>query len=115
MFVASQQNFVIATGQQFSLRQFIDWSAKELGIMLEFVGSDVDKRAVVRRVDGNKARAVSVGDVRLQIDHRLLRRTEVETSTDDPSKAKNKLGRSQPSRCALRWLRKTWPRPPRRP
>jgi GDPmannose 4,6-dehydratase len=88
----SPEDFVIATGQQYSVRQFIDWSSKELGITLEFVGSGVDERAVVRRVDGSKAPAVSVGDVILQIDPRYFRPTEVETLLGDPSKAENKLG-----------------------
>jgi GDPmannose 4,6-dehydratase len=86
------EDFVIATGQQFSVRQFIDWSAKELGITLEFVGSGVEEKAVVSKVQGSKAPAVSVGDVILQIDPRYFRPTEVETLLGDSSKAKNKLG-----------------------
>jgi GDPmannose 4,6-dehydratase len=86
------EDFVIATGLQYSVRQFIEWSAKELGITLEFVGSGVEERAVVRKVEGNKASAVKVGDVVVQIDPRYFRPTEVETLLGDPTKAKEKLG-----------------------
>jgi GDPmannose 4,6-dehydratase len=86
------EDFVIATGLQYSVRQFIDWSAKELGISLDFVGSGVEERAVVSKVQGSKAPAISIGDVIVQIDPRYFRPTEVETLLGDPSKAKNKLG-----------------------
>ena len=86
------EDFVIATGLQYSVRQFIDWSAKELGITLEFVGSGTQEKAVVSKVQGSKALAVSVGDVIVKIDPRYFRPTEVETLLGDPSKAKNKLG-----------------------
>jgi len=86
------EDFVIATGLQFSVRQFIDWSAKELGIKLEFVGSGLDERAIVRSVEGSKSPAVKVGDIVVRIDPRYFRPTEVETLLGDPSKAKNKLG-----------------------
>ena len=86
------EDFVIATGLQYSVRQFIDWSAKELGISLDFVGSGVEERAVVSKVQGSKAPAISIGDVIVQIDTRYFRPTEVETLLGDPSKAKNKLG-----------------------
>jgi GDPmannose 4,6-dehydratase len=85
-------DFVIATGKQYSVRQFIDWSAKELGITLEFVGSGVDELAVVRKIDGCKAPSVSVGDVIVQIDQSYFRPTDVENLIGDPSKAKQKLG-----------------------
>jgi GDPmannose 4,6-dehydratase len=86
------EDFVIATGLQYSVRQFIEWSAKQLGITLEFAGSGVEERAVVRKVEGDKASAVKVGDVIVQIDPRYFRPTEVETLLGDPTKAKEKLG-----------------------
>jgi GDPmannose 4,6-dehydratase len=88
----SAEDFVIATGLQFSVRQFIDWSAKELGITLEFVGSGEEEMAVVSKVQGSKAPAVKVGQVVVQIHPRYFRPTEVETLLGDPSQAKNKLG-----------------------
>jgi GDPmannose 4,6-dehydratase len=86
------EDFVIATGLQYSVREFIEWSAKELGITLEFVGSGVEERAVVLKVEGTKAASVSIGDVIVQIDPRYFRPTEVETLLGDPTKAKEKLG-----------------------
>ena len=86
------EDFVIATGVQFSVRQFIDWSAQELGIGLRFEGKGVDEKATVIRIDGDKAPSLKVGDVIVQIDPRYFRPTEVETLLGDPSKAKQKLG-----------------------
>jgi len=86
------EDFVIATGVQFSVRQFIDWSAQELGIGLRFEGKGVDEKATVIRIDGDKAPGLKVGDVIVQIDPRYFRPTEVETLLGDPSKAKQKLG-----------------------
>ena len=85
-------DFVIATGVQYSVRQFIAWSAAELGVSLEFKGSGVNETAVVSRIDGDKAPGLKVGDVVVRIDPRYFRPTEVETLLGDPSKAKQKLG-----------------------
>jgi GDPmannose 4,6-dehydratase len=91
-----QQNtpddFVIATGVQYSVRQFIEWSAQELGISLKFEGTGVDEKAIVSTIDGNKAPGLKVGDVIVQIDPCYFRPTEVETLLGDPTKAKQKLG-----------------------
>jgi GDPmannose 4,6-dehydratase len=86
------EDFVIATGVQFSVRQFIDWSAKELGITLQFDGKGVQEKATVVKIKGDKAPGLKVGDVVVQIDPRYFRPTEVETLLGDPSKAKEKLG-----------------------
>jgi GDPmannose 4,6-dehydratase len=86
------EDFVIATGVQFSVRQFIDWSAKELGIILQFDGKGVQEKATVVKIEGDKAPGLKVGDVVVQIDPRYFRPTEVETLLGDPSKAKDKLG-----------------------
>ena len=85
-------DFVIATGVQYSVRQFIAWSAAELGVSLSFNGSGVNETAVVSGIDGDKAPALKVGDVIVKIDPRYFRPTEVETLLGDPTKAKNKLG-----------------------
>jgi GDPmannose 4,6-dehydratase len=85
-------DFVIATGVQFSVRQFIDWSAAELGVTLKFEGQGVDEAATVSSIIGNKAPALNVGDVIVRIDPRYFRPTEVETLLGDPTKAKEKLG-----------------------
>lgn len=91
-----QQNqpddFVIATGVQNSVRDFIRWSAAELGIFLRFEGKGVDEKAIVEGVEGVDAPAVKVGDVIVRVDPRYFRPAEVESLLGDPSKAKAKLG-----------------------
>jgi len=86
------EDFVIATGVQYSVRQFIEWSACELGITLRFEGHGADEHAVVQAVEGNKAPAIKVGDVLVRVDPRYFRPTEVDTLLGDPTKAKEKLG-----------------------
>jgi len=86
------EDFVIATGVQYSVRQFIQWSANELGITLRFEGRGVDEAAVVQSIEGDKAPALKVGDVVVRVDPRYFRPAEVETLLGDPTKAKEKLG-----------------------
>lgn len=86
------EDFVIATGVQFSVREFIIRSAKQLGIILRFEGKGESEKAIVRAIEGSKAPALKVGDVIVQIDPRYYRPTEVETLLGDPSNAKKKLG-----------------------
>ena len=86
------EDFVIATGVQYSVRQFVEWSAAELGIALKFEGEGVNEAGVVTSIDGNNAPALKVGDVIVKIDPRYFRPTEVETLLGDPTKAKKKLG-----------------------
>jgi len=86
------EDFVIATGVQYSVRQFIQWSAKELGITLRFEGQGVDEVAIVEKIEGDQAPALQVGQAIVKIDPRYFRPTEVETLLGDPSKAKAKLG-----------------------
>jgi len=73
-------DFVIATGLQYSVRQFIEWAANELGMHIEWKGKGVDEVGMVN------------GKAIVRIDPRYFRPTEVETLLGDPSKAKNKLG-----------------------
>src|SRR5690606_41050156 len=84
--------FVIATGQQYSVRQFIQWSAEELGVTLRFEGEGVDEKGIVESVVGDKAPFLSVGDVVVAVDPRYFRPAEVETLLGDPSKARRELG-----------------------
>ena len=86
------EDCVIATGVQYSVRQFIIWSAAELGITLCFEGQGVNEVAVVEKIVGSNAPALNLGDVILKIDSRYFRPTEVETLLGDPAKAKHKLG-----------------------
>jgi GDPmannose 4,6-dehydratase len=86
------EDFVIATGIQYSVRQFILWSAEHLGVKLRFEGRGVSELGVVEAVTGDKAPAVKVGQVLVRIDSRYFRPTEVETLLGDPTKAYTKLG-----------------------
>jgi GDPmannose 4,6-dehydratase len=86
------EDFVIATGVQYSVRQFIIWSAAELGITLEFSGTGEAETATVIAIEGDKAPALKMGDVAMRIDPRYFRPAEVETLLGDPAKAKERLG-----------------------
>jgi GDPmannose 4,6-dehydratase len=89
---AKPQDFVIATGLQYSVREFITWAAAELGITLRFEGQGLDEKAYVAAIAGHKAPALRVGDCIVAVDPRYFRPTEVETLLGDPSKAKAELG-----------------------
>ncbi|WP_288416300.1 GDP-mannose 4,6-dehydratase [uncultured Acinetobacter sp.] len=86
------EDFVIATGVQYSVRQFIEWSAQELGVTLEFTGTGVDEKGIVVKIEGDKAPALNVGDVIVAVDPRYFRPAEVDTLLGDPTKAKEVLG-----------------------
>lgn len=86
------EDFVIATGQQYSVRQFIQWTAAELGIELRFEGKGVEEVAIVAAVKGENAPAVNVGDVIVRIDPKYFRPAEVDTLLGDATKARQKLG-----------------------
>jgi GDPmannose 4,6-dehydratase len=88
---ARPQDYVIATGRQYSVREFIIWTAAELGLALRFEGSGVDERGVVAEVTGNKAPGVQPGDCVVAVDARYFRPAEVQTLLGDPSKAKADL------------------------
>jgi GDPmannose 4,6-dehydratase len=91
-----QQNqpddFVIATGKQISVREFVRLSARELGVELDFQGAGIDEIAVVSSIKGDLAPALSLGDVIIRVNPRYFRPAEVETLLGDPSKAKELLG-----------------------
>lgn len=88
----SPKDYVIATGVQYSVRDFIKLSAQALGIQLEFIGEGVSERAVVAALSGDSAPGVEVGDTIVSIDPRYFRPAEVETLLGDPSLAKHDLG-----------------------
>jgi GDPmannose 4,6-dehydratase len=85
-------DFVIATGKQISVREFVTLSAKEAGITLQFSGEGLNEIATVTEISGDNAPSLSVGDVIVKVDPRYFRPAEVETLLGDPSKAKEKLG-----------------------
>ncbi|MBI6630741.1 GDP-mannose 4,6-dehydratase [Pontibaca salina] len=86
------EDFVIATGVQHSVRDFIIWSAEELGISLRFEGSGLDEQAIVTGITGKNAPALKLGDVIMRIHPQYFRPAEVETLLGSPAKAKAKLG-----------------------
>jgi GDPmannose 4,6-dehydratase len=86
------EDFVISTGLQYSVREFIQWTANELGISLEFSGDGVEETAIVASIEGDLAPALKVGDVVMQIDPRYFRPAEVDTLLGSSEKAKQKLG-----------------------
>jgi GDPmannose 4,6-dehydratase len=86
------EDFVIATGKQISVREFVRMSAKELGIELIFSGEGIDEIATIAKITGKNVRALQVGDVIVRVDSRYFRPAEVETLLGDPSKAKRRLG-----------------------
>jgi len=96
------EDFVIATGRQFSVRAFVDAAAVELGISLEWKGSGIDETATLTGVDTAKVEKVAqgkpftvgakLGEVIVRVDPRYFRPTEVETLLGNPAKAKAKLG-----------------------
>jgi len=85
-------DFVIATGKQISVREFVEISAREVGIELEFSGEGVDEIGTVKSVDKSISSEVEVGDIIVKVDPRYFRPAEVETLLGDPTKAKEKLG-----------------------
>lgn len=86
------EDFVIATGKQYSVREFIQWSGRELGLTIEFSGKGVDEIGTVMAISGAMTPALKVGDVVMRIDPRYFRPAEVETLLGDPTKAREKLG-----------------------
>jgi GDPmannose 4,6-dehydratase len=85
------EDFVIATGVQVSVRQFVEMAARELGIEVDFSGQGDEEIGTVTHVSGEKA-SCKTGDVVVRVDPRYYRPTEVETLLGEPDKARLKLG-----------------------
>jgi GDPmannose 4,6-dehydratase len=85
------EDFVIATGVQYSVRQFVEMAAAQLGIQVVFEGEGQSEVGRVEKVQGQRAK-LKPGEVIVRVDPRYFRPTEVETLLGDPSKAKHKLG-----------------------
>ncbi|ENA7010636.1 GDP-mannose 4,6-dehydratase [Escherichia coli] len=86
------EDFVIATGVQYSVRQFVEMAAAQLGIKMSFVGKGIAEKGIVDSVEGQDAPGVKPGDVIVAVDPRYFRPAEVDTLLGDPSKANLKLG-----------------------
>jgi GDPmannose 4,6-dehydratase len=85
-------DFVIATGKQYSVRDFVDAAAKELGIVIVWRGKGIKEIGVVSKVDGHAKSPLKKGQTIVRVDPRYFRPTEVETLLGDPAKARRKLG-----------------------
>jgi GDPmannose 4,6-dehydratase len=85
-------DFVIATGLQFSIRQFIHWSAAELGVTIKFEGQGLSEIGIVESISGSIATSLEVGQIIIRIAEKYFRPTEVESLLGDPAKAKAVLG-----------------------
>lgn len=100
------EDFVIATGVQYSVRQFVEMAAAQLGIKLRFEGTGVEEKGIVVSVTGHDAPGVKPGDVIIAVDPRYFRPAEVETLLGDPTKAHEKTGLetgNHPQRWCLKW------------
>jgi len=86
------KDYVIATGLQYSVRDFVTWSAAALGVAVRFEGRGQSETAVVSSVSGDDAPALKVGQVIVKVDPRYFRPTEVETLLGNPSRANTELG-----------------------
>lgn len=85
-------DYVIATGSQYSIRDFVTRAARRLGISLVFEGHGLEEVAIAADVTGDDAPAVCPGDVLVRVDPRYFRPSEVETLCGNPSKAADDLG-----------------------
>jgi GDPmannose 4,6-dehydratase len=86
------EDFVIATGRQYSVRHFVELAARELGIEIAWQGEGVNERGVIASISGDKAPGVVVGQPIVAVDPQYFRPTEVETLLGDPSRARDRLG-----------------------
>jgi GDPmannose 4,6-dehydratase len=86
------EDYVIATGVQYSIRDFIHMASSELGIEVEFEGKGKDEIGVIKKINDKKATNLLEGDIIIKVDEAYFRPTEVESLLGDPSKAKKELG-----------------------
>ena len=86
------EDYVIATGKQYSVRDFVTWAAEDLGVTLTFSGEGVEEIGQVTAIAGDNVPGLSVSDIIVRVDPRYFRPAEVETLLGDPSKAKVDLG-----------------------
>ena len=86
------KDYVIATGKQYSVREFIKWTGNYLGISIEFKGNGINEVGTIVKIEGDMAPNAKVGQEIIKIDSKYFRPSEVETLLGDPSKAINELG-----------------------
>ncbi|MDC0485110.1 GDP-mannose 4,6-dehydratase [Gammaproteobacteria bacterium] len=85
------EDFVIASGKQFSVRDFILMSAAELGITLEFKGSGKDEIGMIQKIDNSDFLHLTVGDIIVRVDDRYFRPAETDSLIGDATKARKRL------------------------
>jgi GDPmannose 4,6-dehydratase len=87
------EDYVISTGKQHSVRDFVNAAAAELGVSLRWEGTGVDETGIIESVrKGAVGYGMNEGDTIVRVDPRYFRPTEVESLLGDPKKAKDKLG-----------------------
>lgn len=86
------KDYVIATGKQYTVREFVKWSAEDCGIEISFEGNGLNEVGIVSNVSGESSKYVSSGDIICKVDKRYFRPAEVETLLGDPTLAKKELG-----------------------
>ncbi|WP_213072545.1 GDP-mannose 4,6-dehydratase [Acinetobacter tianfuensis] len=86
------QDYVIATGEQYSVRQFVEWSASELGIQLRFEGEGIEEVGIIESIHSEQCPALEIGQIIVRVDPRYFRPAEVETLLGDATKAEQELG-----------------------
>jgi GDPmannose 4,6-dehydratase len=86
------EDYVIATGRQYSVRTFVELAARELGIEIAWQGEGVNERGVIASITGDKAPGVAIGQPIVAVDPQYFRPTEVDTLLGDPGKARERLG-----------------------
>lgn len=86
------EDYVIATGLQYSVRQFVEWSALELGIKLRFEGTGINEIGIIESIENDLCPALHIGQIVVRVDSRYFRPAEVETLLGDATKAEQNLG-----------------------
>tara|TARA_A100001011_G_scaffold400342_1_gene514233 strand:+ start:1439 stop:2530 length:1092 start_codon:yes stop_codon:yes gene_type:complete len=86
------KDYVIATGKQYSVREFVRWTCSDLGIKIKFVGRGKNEKVVVEKVVSKKSLSIKEGDVIARVDKKYFRPSEVETLLGDARKASKDLG-----------------------
>ena len=86
------KDYVIATGKQISVRDFVRMSCKYLGIEIKFNGEGVSEVGVIDKINNDQMSSLKEGDIIIKVDPRYFRPAEVETLIGNPDKAKNELG-----------------------
>jgi GDPmannose 4,6-dehydratase len=86
------EDFVIATGVQYSVRHFVEVAAQELGMDIEWQGQGINEKGIIASISGDKVNGAAVGQTIVAVDPKYYRPTEVETLLGDPTNARVKLG-----------------------